>query len=315
MKKRIAILLLLCLLTGLCACAAPRDTTTVRVGALKGPTAMGMAKLLTDGKYDYQLAGAVDELTPQFLQGELDILAAPANLGSVLYHKTQGEVQMLAVNTLGVLYLVERGQTVTDWESLRGRTILASGKGATPEYCLNYLLRAHGLTPEQDVQVQYYSEHAECVAQLAAKPDAIAMLPQPFVTAALAKLPDLRIAVDMNAAWEAEQEAGKMLTGVLLVRRSFAREHPEAVRAFLEDYRASTDYVNQNPADAARLIGELGIVDAAVAEKAIPYCNIVCITGAEMQEAVTGYLTVLEAAAPESIGGTAAGEDLFCEIF
>ena len=320
-KKWIAGLLALCLTAGLFACAKPETAAdTVRLGALKGPTAMGMAKLLTDGDagktanaYTYQLAGAVDELTPQLLQGTLDIVAAPANLGAVLYHKSQGAVQMLAINTLGVLYLVEKGETVTDWGSLRGKTIIASGKGATPEYCLDYLLRSNGLEPDKDVTIQWYGEHTECVAQLAAQDGAIAMLPQPFVTVAQSKVEGLRIAMDLNAEWSRLQNGDGMLTGVLLVRRDFAQNHPEALQTFLAEYAASVDYVNQNPVEAAQLIGGLGIVDAAVAEKAIPYCNIVCITGSDMQREATEYLNVLLELAPDSVGGSVPGEDFFCE--
>ena len=336
LKKILALLLALCLVIGMTACgatetteateatdvqeAAPVDDVTIRLGALKGPTSMGMSKLLTDSdagstvcNYTYQLAGAVDELTPLFLQGELDIVAAPSNLGSVLYGKTQGGVQALAVNTLGILYLVERGEAVTDWESLRGKTILASGKGATPEYCLNYLLESNGLTPDVDVTIQYFSEHAECVAQLAAQEGAVAMLPQPFVTVAQAKMADLRIAMDLNEEWSNLQNGNGMITATLLVRKAFAEEHPDAVAAFLQEYAASVAFVNENPAEAAQLIGQLGIVDAAVAEKAIPFCNIVCITGEEMKQSLAEYLNILLELAPDSVGGSVPGEDFYFE--
>ena len=218
MKKLLALLLSLCLVAALCAgcgntptpadddstTTTPEEPVTVRLGGLKGPTSMGMVKLLSDndaGKttnhYEFSMAGSADELTPKMLQGELDILAVPVNLGSVLYNNSDGAVQLLAVNTLGVIYLVEKGgQTVTDWNSLKGQTIYATGKGSTPEYALNYLLEENGLDPAADVTIEWKSEPSEIVAQMAAEDHVIAMLPQPFVTVAQSKFDDLTIRLD-----------------------------------------------------------------------------------------------------------------------
>ena len=172
--------------------AAALAETDVNVTALKGPTAMGMVKLMDEAEsgavdgnaYTFDIAAAVDEVTPKIVKGETDIAAVPANLASVLYNNTQGEVQVLAVNTLGVLYIVESGDSVNSVEDLRGKTIYASGKGATPEYALNYILSENGIDPEKDVTIEWKSEHAECLAALLAEDNAIAMLPQPFVTTA-----------------------------------------------------------------------------------------------------------------------------------
>ena len=298
----------------------PREeAVTIRVGGLKGPTSMGLVKLLDDAEnqktanaIDFQMAASANELNPLFLKGELDIMAVPANLGSVLYNKTQGGVKMLAVSTLGVLYMVEKGgETVTDIKSLAGKTIYATGKGATPEYALTYLLARNGLELGKDVNVEWKSEPTEIVAQMAAQDNAVAMLPQPFVTVARGQVEGLRMALDLSAEWDALDNGSRLITSVLVARKAFADEHPAALAAFLEDYAASTDYANEHPAEAAVLVEKYGIVKAAVAEKALPQCNLVCITGVDMKVAVGGYLQTLYDLKTEAVGGAMPGDGFY----
>lgn len=290
------------------------EPASLNVGALKGPTAMGMIRMISDdGVNHYTLAGSADELTPALVKGGLDIACVPANLAAVLYNRTEGGIITLAVNTLGVLYIVENGgETVQTMADLRGRTIAAAGKGSTPEFGLRYLLEQNGLDPDEDVTLDWKSEHTECVAALAAGTADIALLPQPFVTAAQAKLEHLRVALDLTEEWDALDNGSAMITGVVAARRELVENSPEAVEGFLEDYAASVDWVNANPAQAAKLIAENGVVEsAAIAEKALPHCNIVCLTGREMREKLSGYLRVLADAAPESVGGAMPEDDFY----
>ena len=221
--------------SGAQAQAEPAD---VNVMALKGPTAMGMVKLMDDAdsgnvdteNYSFEIAASADEVTPKLIQGDADIAAVPANLASVLYNKTEGQIQVMAVNTLGVLYIVENGDSVQSVTDLAGRTIYASGKGSTPEYALNFILEKNGLTPGTDVTIEWKSEHSECVSAIAQDPEGIAMLPQPFVTTAQTKNPDLRVALDLTEEWdkvmENEETKSSLLTGVVVVRKEFAEENP-----------------------------------------------------------------------------------------
>ena len=323
LKKFFALCLTLALVLSLAACAQkPAETTdpaetpdtpaqeveapvTARIAALKGPTAMGLVKLMSDAPssangplYDFTLAGSADEVTPALIKGELDMACVPANLAAVLYNKTEGAVQVLAVNTLGVLYIVENGESVQSLADLKGKTVVAAGKGSTPEYALRYLLSENGIDPDADVTLDWKSEHSECVAALASGQASIALLPQPFVTVAQSKLEGLRMALDLTEEWDKLDNGSALITGVIVARSDFVEAHPAAVGSFLTAY-----WVNANTADAAALIGEYGIVDAAVAEKALPYCNIVCITGAELLEKLPGYLSVLYNADPAAVGG------------
>ena len=310
----------------------PDDTAAFKIAALKGPTAMGLVKLMKDNDemtsallssakpyegevgnlYTFTLAGSADEVTPLLIKGELDMACVPANLAAVLYGKTDGALEVLAVNTLGVLYIVESGDTVQSMADLKGKTIVAAGKGSTPEYALRYLLSENGIDPDNDVTIDWKSEHSECVAALASGQAAIALLPQPFVTVAQTKIEGLRMALDLTAEWDKLDNGSGLITGVIVARREVVDANPDAVDAFLKDYAASVEWVNGNTAEAAQLISEYGIVEAApVAEKALPYCNIVCITGSEMKEKLSGYLQVLSDAEPASVGGALPGEDFY----
>ena len=307
----------------LCTGAGVRAEDSVNVLALKGPTAMGMVSLMdqadqgeiTDETYDFQIVASPDEVSPAIAQGTADIAAVPANLASVLYQKTNGGVQVLTINTLGVLYLVENGDQVQSVSDLKGKTIYASGKGATPEYALNYILKENGLTPGKDVQIEWKSEHTECVAALAEHEDAAALLPQPFVTTAQSKNDSLRVALDLTEEWDKIQKDNggnsSLVTGVTVVRTEFAQEHPEIVEDFMERYQESVSYVNEHTEEAAKLIGDYDIVPEEIAKKALPECNIVYIDGVEMKEKLSGYLEVLEQENPQAVGGALPADEFY----
>lgn len=323
MKKKILSLLLAAALLLLSACGATAKGMSaegpVRIAGLKGPTTMGLVNLLDMEQqgtaaldYDLQLYGTADEIVPGLIKGELDMAAIPANLAAALYQKTKGGIQVMAVNTLGVLYVVEKGDTVHSMADLAGRTILSTGKGTTPEYLLRYLLKKNGLDPDKDVKIQYCSEATEVTAQMAAaQKDAIAVLPQPYVTAAGMKDPSLRVALDLTAEWDKVSDS-QLVTGVTVVRTQYAQEHPDVVEAFLQEYAQSVRTANTDLDRTAALCEQQGVVaKAAIAKKALPACNIVCRTGDEMQKDVSAYLSVLCAADPAAVGGKLPDEGFY----
>lgn len=288
------------------------DDSVMKIGALKGPTAMGMAQLLDDENYEFSIVASPDEIVPMIVQGQVDIAAVPSNLASVLYQKTDKNISVLAVNTLGVLYLVENGDSIQSVEDLKGKTIYASGKGATPEYALTSVLEANGLDPEKDVTIEYKSEHAEVVAALAEDQTAVGLLPQPFVTTALMKNENLRVALDLNDLWESSVTDGsKLVTGVLVARNDYLKEHEADVDAFMDAYKNSVEFVNSDTEAAAEIIGNHDIISAEVAVKAIPQCSIVFMEGDEMQTILSGYLNTLNEQNPEIIGGQLPDEDFY----
>ena len=313
MKKLTSLLLSAALMISLLACGAfaAKTKSGVRIAGLKGPTTMGLVNLLDmerSGKasqhYDLQLYGAADEIVPKLIKGQVDIAAIPANLAATLYQKTNGGIQVMAVNTLGVLYVVEKGNTVHSFADLKGRTILSTGKGTTPEYVLRYLLTKNGIDPDKDVKIEYYSEASEVTAQMAAtKKDAIAVLPQPYVTAAQMKDSDLRVVLDLTKEWNKVCDT-QLITGVTVVRTAYAEDHPEEVINFLKDYQKSVEAANNDIDGTAALCEKVGVVaKAAIAKKALPKCNIVYRIGDEMKADVNAYLQVLYDASPAAVGG------------
>ena len=293
------------------------EPVTIRLGGLKGPTTMGMVKFLDDVEKglsgvdcEFTLAANIDEVSPKLIKGELDIAAVPANLASVVYNNTNGAIQLLAINTLGVTYILDTGDTVHSVEDLRGQTIYATGKGSVTEYTLKYVLESHGIVPDKDVTIEWKSEPTEVVALLK-NGGGIAMLPQPFVTVAQGNVEGLRVALSMVEEWNALETDSQFVTGVLAVRRDFAEKYPQQLSAFLDEYKASIEYANTNVAETALLVEQYDIVKAAVAEKALPNCNIAFFEGAEMKAVIEGYFEVLFAQNPASVGGTLPGDDFY----
>lgn len=289
---------------------------TVRIGSLKGPTSMGLVAIM-DAKekgtasqnYEFTMVTAADELVAMVAGGKVDIALLPANVASVLYGKTGGAVQVININTLGVLYLVEDGNSIQSMSDLKGKTIYMTGKGTTPEYCVRYLLAQNGLT-ESDVTLEFKAEATEVASILAQTEDAIGVLPQPFVTTAMMNNTNLRIALDLSAEWDKTADSS-MVTGVTIVQKSFLENQPEAVADFIADHQYSVAAGSADIDQTAQLIEHFGIIQAAVAKAAYPYCNIVCMTGQDMKRALSGYYNVLYEQDPSSIGGALPGDDFY----
>lgn len=290
----------------------------VRVGSLKGPTSMGILFLMDSvdqeqAAYEFHMATGADELLALMAKGELDIALIPANSAAVLYQKTNGGVTVIDINTLGVLYMVTGNPEIDKVSDLKGRTVCLTGRGTTPDAALRFVLRQNGLG-EEDCTLEYKSEAAEVAALLAEDPDAVGLLPQPFATAALLQNGKLRIAIDMNAEWERLQGEGgsALVTGVTVVRDAFLEDHEDMVRDFLEKHRDSVEAVNGDVEKGAVLAVEAGIVaKEAIAAEAIPKCNLVCITGDEMEEALSAYLEVLAGFNADLVGGSLPEEDFY----
>ena len=290
--------------------------TKSKVEVLKGPTAMGLIKLLDDSRtdsgssYDVSVLAAPDEIKSHLIQGSVDIACIPANLAATLYNKTEGALEVLAVNTLGVIYIVENGtEQIKSVADLKGKTIYASGQGSTPEYALNYLLSQNGVS--DDVTVEWKAEHAECLTAIAGQEGGIAMLPQPFVTTAQIKNDKIKVSLDLTAEWDKLNNGSTMITGVVVARKEFADKNKSVIDDFLKKYESSVNFVHSDNDGAAALIGKYDIIPENVAKKALPACNIVFIPGAEMKEKLSGYLKVLFDSDPKSVGGKLPADDFY----
>lgn len=318
MKRIVAMItaaVMLFSLAAFVACSKKQDDTEIRIAALKGPTGMGMVKLADKQNYPnytVSIEASPDALNPRIISGEVDVAAVPVNLASVLYNKLDGDISVLAVSTLGVLYVVEAGSEVNSVADLAGKTVYATGQGATPEYILNYLLDKNGVAGS--VEVNYVGEHAALATMLADGSAEIGMLPEPNVTSTLAGNDNLRIALNLTEEWN-KVCSTELVQGVVIARKSFVNEHPEAIEQFLREYEKSSAFVNENIDEAAKLIVDAGILgNVEIAKKAIPNCNISFSKGEAMHKAVEGMLTVLFEANPKSIGGKLPDKDFYYGI-
>ncbi len=287
----------------------------MKIGSLKGPTTMGLVNLMHDVEsgsksgYLFEMQTQPDVIMSELVSGKLDVALLPANVAAVAYNKTNKGVKVIDINTLGVLYCVTGDDSVKSVKDLSGKTVLSTGQGASPEYVLNYLLDKNGV---KDCDVQFKSEATEIAATLKEDPTKIAILPQPFVTVAMAQNDALKLAFSLTDEWQAVSPDSKLLTGVTVVRNDYLADHKDQVDAFLTDHKASTDKANADVSGTAALVAQYGIIaKAPIAEKALPQCNIVAITGDEMKADLSGYLSVLNAANPKSVGGTLPDDDFY----
>ena len=292
----------------------------VRVATLKGPTGMAMAKMMEEdaagtskNDYEFTVLGAPADAAAMLTSGQADIVGVPTNMAANLYNKTEGQVKLININTLGVLYVLERGgETIQSIADLKGKTVYSTGQGTTPEYVFNYILEQNGLDPQKDLTVEYKSEHTELAALLAAGDADIAVLPQPFVTSVLAQNQDVHVMLDLTEEWEKIVGDQKPLAmGAAIVSADFLANHPQAVEDFLTELEVSTDFTNENIEEASTLIEKYDIMTKEVAQQAIPKCNIVFLRGEEMREGVESFLQVMYDADPASVGGQLPDEGFY----
>lgn len=290
----------------------------MKIAVLKGPTGMGIVKLmekdsLADKKqYEFTVSGMPDEVAAQIISKEIDAAAVPTNLASVIYNKTKGQIAIVAVNTLGVLYVLDSTDTIKSFEDLRGKKVWVSGKGSVPEYAFNYLLEQNKIDSTKDIQIDYSLSHEE-LATAAASGDAnIALLPQPHVTAALAKNPNLIIALDLTKEWNKLEGNSELAMGCFIVNKEFLENNSEKIEGFLSDYKNSVSWVNENKEEAGALIEKYGILaNKNIATKAIPNSSIVFYEGSEAKDILKGFFEALYTINPKAIGGAMPDDEIY----
>ncbi|MDR1798343.1 MAG: ABC transporter substrate-binding protein [Bifidobacteriaceae bacterium] len=277
----------------------------IQVAALKGPTTMGLVQLMSSsaGLYEFTVAGTADEITPGLVSGDIDIALIPANLASVLYNKTDGQVQVAAICVLGVLHVMTKGVEVESLADLADQTVWSTGKGTTPQYVFEYLLDQAGLSDQ--VTVEYVSQADEVAAKLTTEAKGIGVLPEPYATVVAGQDDAITEALDLTEVWDKVSPDSPLVTGVVVVRKGFVDDRPGDFAAFLAAFKSSTEFTNEHHALAGQLIAAQGITpNATVAADAIDGAHIVYIDGTDAKTAIAAYLDVLYAANPESVGGT-----------
>ncbi len=330
MKKLLALLLTLALVFSLAACGNTDTTSSpdvqseptytavdMSVAYMTGPTGIGMAKLnadsdakLTANNYTFTVAAAATDITGKFLKGEINIASVPTNVAATLYNKSEGKVRMLAVNTNGVLSILEKGDTIKSIDDLKGKTIYSTGQGQNPEYILNYILTENGINPKTDLTINFVSSD-DLKAKLISGEAEIAMAPEPLATAVMVQNQELNRVLSINDEWSKVSDTTLMM-GCVIALDSYVEANPVAVEKFLEEYEASIKFATTNIDEAATYCETYGIAPkAAIAKKSIPICNLCYVTGNDMKTNVNGYFNVLFNADPTSIGGKLPADDLY----
>lgn len=318
MKKKISLfaaLLMVFLLAGCGRKTTNSDNITIRVGSLKGPTTIGLVNLMeeaqngnTDNKYDFRMAAEISEITAGFAAGDFDIALVPANAAAMLYNKTDGNAVAININTEGVLYLVTGRDDIKTYADLDGETIITTGQGATPEYCINYLNKLYGVNP----QLEFMSEATEVAARLNSNPQEIAILPQPFATVVQVQNDKTKAPFSLSEEWNRKNTEFSMITGVTIVNRDFLEKNEKAVRTFIEEAGESASKALADVETTAALVVKHGIIEKEpIAVKALPKCSIVSITGEEMKKSLEGYLNILYNANKKSVGGVLPEADFY----
>ena len=315
--SRIAILIVLVAVAAM-AVVFSHPVAEVRVGVLKGPTGIGASYLMnqseqghTTNKYSFTILAEATDMIAQIAAGQLDIAAIPTNAAVSLYNKTNGGVRLAALNTAGVLYILENGQAVSEVSDLKGKTIYAVGQGSNPEYVLRFILSQNGIDPDKDVDIRFL-DSAELTTRAATGEIEVCMLPVPAVTTVLVKNPSMRIALNLTEEWDKLDVGSQLIMGCIVVRTEYLKQNPIEVQAFLREYEQSIVYVKSNPAEAGEMCAAYGIVPAAaIATKAIPDSNLIFVSGDEIKTEIEGYFQVLFDANPKSIGGAMPKDDFY----
>ncbi len=296
---------------------AATEKEPATVYGLVGPTGVGLADLIrrnsegnTGLNYTVNLATTPEEIVGKLTTGETDFAALPTNLAAKLYQKTNGAIQVLALNTGCVLYIVENGNQIHSMADLKGKTILSTGEGANPEYLMRYLLAENNL--EDDVTLEFVAENEEMAAKLVSGNADVALVPEPLCSTVLAKNADLRVALSLGDEWVKTQNNSTPYMGCVVVNKQFAIDFPNRVEAFLADYKVSVETAQTNVKTVSSLCEQYGIVaSATIAEEALPRCALTCVTGGDMANALEPYLSVLLTADPKSVGDKLPDSDFY----
>jgi len=308
MKKILSLILVVCLLFTLFGCTKS-ETRKLNILALKGPTGMGMAKMITDNdeKYLFNIIADPTMIASSITSGEADIAACPLNMAAMLYNKTEGNIQILAINTLGTLYILDKSNSINSVEDLKGKTIVTSGQGATPEYALNCLLDIYGI--KDSVNIEYKTEHSEVATAILSGSADIVMLPEPNVSVVTSKNSDIKIAVDVSKEIE-NKSALQFAMGCIIAKKDFVENNKEDILKFLKDYKKSVETINSSET-AGQIICDAGILDnSVIAQKSIKTSSICFITDDEMKIIAFDNFNLLLGANPKSIGGKLPDEDI-----
>jgi len=325
MKKIYLVLFMVFISFNLMACGAknsPDEHVSVSIASLKGPTSIGMIKLIDDSSsidsdnvsVSLEVIPSPDLLVPRLLNEELDIAAVPVNVASKVYNLTKGKYELAVINTLGVLYVLSADKSINSLEDLKGQTIYCGTPGATPDFILKNLMNKNNLKPDEDILIDYSLNNSELAQAVIGGDIEYAILPEPFATMVSMKNKDIKRCINIQEEWNNVEESAEIVMGALVVKKEFRENNTEFLNKFLKEYETSVSWVNDNLVEGGKLLEKHEILPSSkIAELSIPNCNIVYIDAQSKKDEILNFLKILYDFDKKSIGGKLPDENFFME--
>jgi NitT/TauT family transport system substrate-binding protein len=313
--------IIFCLITIVVGCKNPakdsKTQSTLAIATLKGPSSMGMVKLI-DSLESAESPNIVVEILNEPIQvrkmiidGSADFAILPTTMAALIYNKGL-EYQLIAVPVWGTLYLFGSDTTITNWEHLIGKRVHVMAKGMTPDVLFRYLLEKNGINPESDLKLDYsFPTHIDLANAIASGQANLGVISEPMVSLAMHKNKSIKPIFDLNYEWQKSLNMPIPQTA-LLVKKGIAVNHPEIVEQLLVSYEASSKWVNQYPDSAANLIIKHKILpNYEVAFNAIPRSNLKFVRAKGITMQVEEYLRVFYQMNPDIVGGKIPDENFY----
>ncbi|MFP4526531.1 MAG: ABC transporter substrate-binding protein [Bacteroidales bacterium] len=293
------------------------DSENIKIATLRGPSAMSMIKMienldaLEDKKTEFIVKNEPVQIRPLILQDKVDFAVVPSNMAAILYNKHKS-YSLAAIPVWGTLYLFGADTSIHNWSDLKDKKVNLMAKGMTPDVMFRYLLSENGLNPEKDVNLDYsFPTHIELANAIASGKAELGVISEPMVSMVKNRNNQIRSILSLNDEW-------KKVTGIeipqtaLLVKSDFSKQNQEWINIFLEEYRESIEWVNNNPEKAAKLIVKNNILeDIQTAEEAIPGCNMKFKFAEESKKTIIQYLEIFYNMNPDIVGGKIPDDEFF----
>ncbi|MDX9846980.1 MAG: MqnA/MqnD/SBP family protein [Tenuifilaceae bacterium] len=315
---RIRFLLFLLISTIFLGCnQGSKSKDYVTIATLKGPSAMGMIKLIdslnhtSDKRIRVEILNEPIQVRKMVIDGTADFAILPTTMAAILYNRGI-DYQLAAIPVWGTLYLFGTDTTITAWNMLRGKTINLMGKGMTPDVLFKHLLIENGINPDVDVRLDYrFPTHIDLANAVAAGQAKLGVISEPLVSLVMERNSKIKAIFDLNAEWQKVMDMPIAQTA-FLVKGELANANKELVDRILKSYDYSTQWVNQNPDSAAHLIVKYDILPSVeVARKSIPRSNLYFSRVRSIRMEIESYLNVFYQMNPDIVGGRLPDENFY----
>jgi NitT/TauT family transport system substrate-binding protein len=196
---------------------------------------------------------AGNEAVEAIFNGGIDMTYIGPNPALNAHIRSEGAaVRIVAGATAGGAFFVVR-DGIESAEDLRGRTVSSPALGNTQDVALRAWLSDNGLATDAegggDVSITPLANADILEGFISGSLDG-AWIPEPWATRMVQQ--GGHILVDERDLWPDRQ----YVTTHVLVRTEFLQQHPDVVKRFLDAHLATSAFVNEETAEAQRLVSE-----------------------------------------------------------